>query len=362
MKRYAGYFAVVTAILLLAVSAGQGEAAVSVSPSQAAVTPGQTNTIRLQYRFSGLLDAGAVPGPYNGIADSPGGTLLGGVFAEVVFLGTISTPVIANISNGAGTASETLTLPASLIDSAIAQGIRQITYVRSFAGPSNEPTSVVNLLVAGSEAVGPLRIQRIELYFKNRRGEITVARNERGLKAFADIRYAGTGVLTGFWEVDGRRILDVNKQLLFGTNVTLATPDIPDLPTFDTGAHIVRFVVTSPAQSVATPQLLYYVTAVKELQPLRISARMEDGEGGVPAKRVFAWEKPAGIDVFFVEFAEEPGGKPVFSAFTREGSYTIPDEVVGGTFTPGKRYYWRVKGYDTNGEQVAESEPAPFVY
>jgi len=187
-------------------------------------------------------------------------------------------------------------------------------------------------------------------------------RSARSNAPFADIRFNGSGVLSGFWEVDGRRILDINRQLNFGTNVTLTTPDIPDLPTFDTGTHIVRFVITNPTPSAPLPQLLYFVTPAKELRPIRIIAREEERVGGVPAKHVFAWEKTEGIEFFLLEFSEEAGGKPVFSAFTRDGTYTLPDKIVEGIFARGKMYHWRVKGYDANEDPVAESPPASFIY
>ncbi len=359
MNRFAKHAAMVAGVLALAAGlARESRAAVNVSPSLVTVTPGRANTFTIRYQFTGLLDVGAVPPPYNGIEDSPLGTFLGPTRAS---LGTVPTAVIANIVNGSGTATESLTIPASVIDTAVRLGIRQITFERTFAGAANSPTTQVAIAIASSEAVGPLRVLRTELYFENRRGEITVHRNQRGLMAFADIRYGGSGVLTGFWEVDGRRLLDVNRQLNFGTSVTLSTPEVPDLPTFDTGAHIVRLVLTSPAPAGALPQLLYYVTAGREMRPIRIALE-EAGGGTGPARRSFSWEKPAGMDLFFLEFSEEADGKPLFSAFTREAGYTLPEKGLEEIFTPGKKYFWRVKGYDANDEQVGISEPAPFRY
>jgi len=358
MKRIAGYSLAFLGILALTgFSAPEVRAAVNVVPSQTAVMPGQATTFTIRYQFSGLQNPDA--SPYSGIEDSSVGTFYGPTRAA---LGTVTTSVIANIVNGAGVANESLTVPASLIDTAIRLGIRQVMYERVFAGATNSPTTQVGILIASSEAVGPLRIQRIELYFGNRRGETTVDRNQRGLKAFADIRYGGTGVLTGFWEVDGRRILDVNRQLTFGTNVTLSTPEIPDLPTFDTGAHFVRLVLTNPPSTAPLPQLLYYVTAAKELRSIRIVMQEGAAGSGLPSTHSFSWEKPAGMDLFFLEFSEEAGGKPLYSAFTREANYQLPEQGLEGIFTPGKRYFWRVKGYDSSDDQVGESGSAPFQY
>ena len=331
-----------------------------VIPPQTAVTPGKANTITIQYRFSGLQNPDT--SPYSGPADSTTGTFLGLTRTGPVPLGSVSTTVIATIVNGAGAVGETVTVPASVIDAAAGSGVIQILYERTFAGPTPSPTSQAIMAIASSEAVGPLRIMRIELHFENRRGETTVARNHRGLKAIADIRYGGTGVLTGFWEIDGRRILDVNRQLTFGTHVTLSTPDIPDLPTFDTGTHVVRLVLTNPPPTGPLPQLLYYVTAAKDLRSIRIAVQDGTAASGSTAARSFAWEKPPGMILFVIEFSEDAGGKPVFSAFTREAGYKLPEKGTEGIFTPGKKYYWRVKGYDASDEQVGESGAATFQF
>jgi hypothetical protein len=358
MSRFAGYSLAVLGVLALSgFPAREARAAVSVVPSQTSATSGQTKTITIQYRFTGLVDAGSLP--YTGIEESFAGTFDAPTGPN---LQIVSTALIANVVNGSGVITETLTISASLIDNAVRSGFQQILYHRTWIGAANSPTSQVSVLVASSEAVGPLRIQRIELYFGNRRGETTVNRNQRGLKAFGDIRYAGTGVLTGYWEVDGRRILDVNRQLTFGTNVTLSTPEVPDLPTFDTGAHIVRLVLTTPPPAGPLPQLLYYVTAAKELRSIRISVAEGTEGSGKAAMHSFSWEKPEGMNLFFLEFSEEQGGKPIFSAFTREASYKLPGNGLEGVFTPGKTYFWRVKGYDASDDQVGASESVSFRY
>lgn len=361
MKRFAGYRAAVPGALVLAVlalaalPAREARAAVSAVPSAIPVTGDRAVAVTITYRFSGVLGADATP--FAGPIES----LSGDFVSPLGVIGTVPTFLIANIAGGAGQVTETITIPLSVLQTLRGQGFAQMRYQRAFAGAVAPESIVIPVNVTG-EAAAAFAVKRIELYFENRRGEITVRRNQRGLKAFADIRFTGSGVLSGFWEVDGRRILDVNRQLNFGTNVTLATPDIPDLPTFDTGTHIVRFVITNPAPSGTLPQLLYFVAAAKELQPLRISAQVEEGKGGAPSKHVFAWEKPAGIDLFLLEFREEAGAKPVFSAFTREGNYMLPGKIADGIFARGKTYYWRVKGYDANEDPVAESPPGSFVY
>ncbi len=71
--------------------------------------------------------------------------------------------------------------------------------------------------------------------------------------------------------------------------------------------------------------------------------------------RIFEWERPPGVDVFLVEFGEEPRGKPLFSAFTPESPYALPAAGVEEIFAPGKTSCRRVKGCDAKDNRVGES-------
>jgi hypothetical protein len=88
---------------------------------------------------------------------------------------------------------------------------------------------------------------------------VTIEKGHKNLKAFVDISYAGSGLLEGYWEVDGRIISRVFQQLSFGGLLELQTPDIPELPTFDPGSHKIRLVITRPVQNMPTPVVIYFV-------------------------------------------------------------------------------------------------------
>ncbi len=348
------------AIVLAFLYAGSASAAVSVSPSPLFIPEGQQSVVTITYRFTGLVSR--LGGAYSGPLSSPVGEFRTG---RGILL-SVPTTVTATIQGGAGVVTETLTLPASLLDAVRRQGAVSLTYDRTFTDTPSNPFIVNTASTAvniGSEASASFAIKRIELYFDNRRGEITVGRNRKGLKAYADIRFVGSGLLSGFWEVDGRRILDVNRHLSFGTSVMLSTPDVPDLPTFDTGVHVVRFVVLNPPLPISLPQALYFVTPSEDtVRQVRIAiAAPPAGEGG-SGIRTFAWERPRGIDLFLVEFSETADGKPIFSAFAKENRYTLPSSGIEGVFTSGKRYFWRVKGYDGHENQVGASVPAEFIF
>jgi hypothetical protein len=105
----------------------------------------------------------------------------------------------------------------------------------------------------------PFRIKRLKLYFENKKEEITVKRNEKDLKAFAEIQFEGSGLIQGNWEVDGKILFYVNKFVSMGGNIIISTPDLPVLPTLEAGIHKVRFVIKN--QDILIPEIRYFVSA-----------------------------------------------------------------------------------------------------
>jgi hypothetical protein len=104
-----------------------------------------------------------------------------------------------------------------------------------------------------------LKINRINVYFSNARPDITVKRNYP-LRVFAEIGYSDIGLLEGYWEVDGEFLASVKKTLSSGDRVIIESPEIPRVPTFVSGTHKIRFVITNPVPKDPLPWAIYFVT------------------------------------------------------------------------------------------------------
>jgi hypothetical protein len=229
--------------------------------------------------------------------------------------------------------------------------------------PSLKPTSesINEVSEAGLQAAVPVfSIQRIELYFENRRPDITVQR-EYPLKAFADIKYTGSGLFQGYWEVDGKALSYVNQHIISGQIVTFESPQIPPLPTFNPGSHIVRFVVTNPSENIPIPSALYFVMpsefkgkylAVKLISP-KDKAVLEYA----PVK--FDWEGFDQNTIYSIQFFKHGESKPVFSLCVFEPLYTLTESVLKRNFISGEKYYWRIKGCSAE-SNLGESETREF--
>jgi hypothetical protein len=280
-------------------------------------------------------------------------------------IGTNAAPLTAIISNGHGTISETVNIPVRVIESAIRKGSNSFIYSRVFQSSAGEFVlmAVVDFAIT-TEAGAAFQIQRLDLYFENRRPEITIPRNYPNLRAYADIRFVGSGLLQGFWEVDGRIINRVDRHLLFGSSITVETPEIPPLPTFDNGYHSVRFVITNPVADITLPTILYFVTAGEFYwKPISITLYApENNDSPEYGPVTFSWEKINNADFFQIDFVEDPDSQTVFSAQTKSGSYDIPEMVLQKYFIRGGKYYWKVTGYNSEGIVIGESQSRSFSF
>lgn len=329
------------------------EGAVSASPSSITIPREMQSARSVTYRITGIGCPGAL-------------SSFGQFISGATPLGRVNTALSTPLTSGSGTVTETIIIPLRVVKMAQELNIHRFQFIRSFtytcaATPPPPETATIQVVLTG-EATAPFSINRLQIYFENHRAEITVKKDQPGLKAFVDIRFVGSGLLQGFWEVDGRILSRVNQNLVYGRQVTLESPDIPALPTIDTGTHIVRFMITNPTLTVTPPEAIYFVTAEEfARKPIRlISPKDKSEEDYLPV--TFKWEGRDQPTTYLTEFLEEVGQKPIFSAYTKRTSYVLPLSVLKSVFSPAKTYFWRVKGFDEDNKIVGESPEFRFTF
>lgn len=213
-------------------------------------------------------------------------------------------------------------------------------------------------------AAGPaFSINRIALYFENRRPDITVQRNQP-IKVFVDIKYSGSGLLQGYWEVDGRILSYINQHVISGNTLTIQTPQIPLMPTFDPGTHVVKFVITSPAKTVPLPSIVYFVApsdyAGKSIVIRTTSPKDKSVIEYAPV--TFEWEGFQTDASYSIQFYDSPKEeKPVFSMCVLGSSYTLSEDALKMIFVPERKYYWKIKGCSAQND-YGESHLAEFTF
>lgn len=358
MKR--AKYLMITAILLAAWAKWAG-ADVSLSPSTVNIGRGSQSTVVIKYHIenSNKTDKHTKARSSSGVFKI-GSKTLGQ-------MGDRLSGKLRNDGTGvySGTIKESLTVPQVILSKAKSLKSNQIKFIRNFSlsGGSVAPYDLtaavhINITTAGA---ADLAVKRIQLYFKNKRATISVKKRHPDLKAFADIKFEGSGLLQAYWQVDGRILSHVNRHIAKRRKLTLATPDVPALPTFSEGPHIVSLVVTRPEHRIIQPKAVYYVHPGLHRQKEKIRLiRPSDHLNIAYETARFKWKSKAKMAVYLVEFIDDQMDRPVFSAITQKSEYSLPVPVLKYYFKNGKMYFWRVKGFDRRNNLTGESPVRAF--
>ena len=296
--------------------------------------------------------------------------LPGGIVGQPYNAQLISSGGVAPITWSLSEVADTLPVGLSLSPSGLITGtptVYESTTFRVVAEDSCGVGTVVQKDLSiniATPATSELIITRLQLTFGNGRAETTVSRNQPGLRVNADIRFDGSGLLKGYWEVDGRVLSQVNQHLTYGKSIRLTSPATPFLPTFVEGSHRVRLVITSPENEIPFPEAIYYVTSEEStagLVPIRAEEPRNHAEL-VFAPQTFRWEGDSKATVFLIEFFEKEGDDPVAAAYTKATAYDLPASILAKDFESGKVYLWRVKSYDSEGNPVGASALSSFLF
>jgi hypothetical protein len=335
----------------LQVSSAQAPLTVRPVPAEFNVPRNRSSLVSIQYLFTG-------PGP----ATLPLNSASGRFLAAGREVGRSNQPLSTTLSNGSGQAQENLQIPVAVVQASVAAGTNRFTYVREFSAAGLAATSQVSFLITGRGAAD-FAPQRIQLYFENRRAEITVPKNQPGLRAYAELIYVGEGLLRGFWEVDGRVLARVERNLDPSGRVLLTTPEQPPLPTYDVGSHRLRFIITSPFSAIDQPTSIYFVTADEYAggTSIRLNAPAPNARQIFRPAR-FEWQPVTGAAAYLLSFRRPGDLEPRFSAYTREPGYSLPAAVLSRRFDRNRNYQWQVIAFDAENQVIGSSDTRVFTF
>lgn len=205
-------------------------------------------------------------------------------------------------------------------------------------------------------------LDRLQLFFDNRLPKITVARNKTNLRAHASIRYSGSGLFQATWEVDGRIIERIDRHLLDGGTLQLSTPEYVQLPTFISGPHTVRLVVTAPSISpAALPKAVYFVTEQGVVSSkLELIAPANNSVTSAAENLDFRWFSIPQSPKYLLKIFDNNTAESVFSAYANQQKYTFKKPLIENFLREDKRYRWQVSALDSGGKIISSSEKNTF--
>ncbi|NPA95212.1 MAG: S8 family serine peptidase [Thermodesulfobacteria bacterium] len=318
---------------------------VIVTPNHVTIPRGLPSQMELVYSFSGDHDI------------TTDLTSSGGSFkAAGRDIGSVSKALYAHVVGGRASVREVVMIPVSVLKRAEKLGTTRFFYTRRFSNTQFDLTANVEIIIT-TEAAAPFSISRLQLYFENNRAEITIGKGQPSPKLFAEIRYTGTGLLKGYWEVDGRPLSTVFRHINYGRSIVLQLPATTPLPTFEPGVHRVRFVILSPKFDFELPQAVYFVRAKSyNVESIRLVRPLNGGSTTLPGL-TFQW-KPLGggnLYAYLIEFRESERSKPLYSAYVKTNHYKVPAKIAVRYFSSINKVLWQVKGFSKRGELIGKS-------
>ncbi len=384
------------AALALLPSHGWGAISVagsSVQPASITIPLGQPTTITVTW----IVNSSPAPASTYSASSSFGQFLAPN--KAIAPLATINTALnsVVNLPvgfTGSGTAiiTETVAVPAEVSVRAIRAGASNIVYARTFSdGSTTTGTLQANIIVGGSN-LATFGVSRVALTF-NDGAVVRVVPAKSSLGAVADVTYAGSGVLRGFWEVADPastsgtpffRLLQAVTQGVGGSG--RATLTSPALPTELTGLHMVRLRLTDPAPAFDPPVLYYYVGEAKPGTPLSFTPMAvlnPPDHAYLDRQTQFAWQPVKDARVYKIEIFANPdaganalpdlGGAPAsgdplliqraLSLPARAGMLVVAPRTQTtlsaptlAKLQPRRSYFWRVQTIGRDGALLGEAQ------
>jgi len=203
-----------------------------------------------------------------------------------------------------------------------------------------------------------VNLEIAEITLDNGKYYKVIPKNSKDIRAQLRMKMRGTGVVSGYWIVDGQPYQFFNETVYQGQIRTIITPEVPGLPVFDPGMHTVTAQLTRPAGEVVFPTLRYFVlpydNQIATLTP-RDGAIIKEDEVAE-----FAWESALGGSYYQIAFAES-----LFPLMRNEETLKwldCPDRLRftpdAGTWNGLRRnqwVFWKVRAMDSGKSVVAES-------
>lgn len=204
-----------------------------------------------------------------------------------------------------------------------------------------------------------VNLEIAEISLDNGKYYKVIPKNSKNIKAQLKMKMRGTGIVSGYWIVDGQPYQFFNETAYQGQIKTIFTQDIPGLPAFDPGMHTIAMQLTRPAtESVIFPTLRYFVLPyenVIEILTPRDGAIIKEDE-----VTNFSWQNILGGSYYQIAFANS-----LFPLLQNDSGLKwldCPDGLgfiaYADTWKSIKRNqwtYWKVRAMDSSKNILAES-------
>jgi len=234
-------------------------------------------------------------------------------------------------------------------------GVYRVTAVDENGEGEKKYEVVIRILGATDE----VNLEIAEIRLDNGKYYKVIAKNSKDIKAVLKMKLRGTGIISGYWTLDGVPFEFINEVAVQGELKKIYTKDIPGLPTIDPGIHRISLKLTRPSTELIFPTLKYYVL------PYENRVEIISPPDGFVAKEKeipeFTWKEPAGGVKYKIAFANY-----LYKFIYNKEKINWIDTALDRKFKPGNELwkgikrnswsYWKVQALDSNGAVIAESD------
>lgn len=278
--------------------------------------------------------------------------------------------------------TDSITVPAYVIDKALASGFATITYTRTFTGNLTQldASGTVQITSSGSG----FTIARTNLSFDDGNLTRSVMTNAM-LKASLEMEVVGTGLFRGIWEVSEsptgnnslyRALHTESHYLLADKRIVFHSPP---LPTQRQGVHKLRFRMLQPVEAVsdAIQYIVGGATGKESLANGSLTIITPANRSRVPVSSPFKWIAVTGAEYYQLDFfsLKIPANYDIRTT-AQSGNYISQGAIeqhVSGILLKGKNlettitrlagtqlkqgipYVWQITALDGSGKVLAVS-------
>ncbi len=216
----------------------------------------------------------------------------------------------------------------------------------------------VNIIVRGIDDIVNIKIAEIKLdngkYYK------VIPKNSKNIRAVLRMKMGGTGIVSGYWIVDGNPYEFFNEVVHQGELKEIFTKRMPGLPVLESGIHTITLKLTKPVEVPITfPVLKYFVLPYEnKVEILSPNDGCVTKEKDVPE---FSWKEPKGGSKYKIAFSNYL--YPILYNTNRLKWIDVnvklnykPEPDVWKGIKRNRWTYWKVKALDSNKNVIAESD------
>ncbi len=266
--------------------------------------------------------------------------------------------------------NDTITLNATQLKAIASSPAGRVQIVRTFTDTQTNLSANIAVSATGVNTQA-LEVSRIDLSFSNN-ARTEVINQGSTLQAIAEVSFTSSGILRGEWRLidpttsygsQTGRVLQVIRQPLVSSGQGRTRIVSPQLPTDQSGLHLVAFFVEQDDNPIDIPILRYFVIDTEDEQELDtqpMTSFAPQDNALLDAETVFSWAAVVDAVAYQVEIFEQQATQPLTGKLVPTPILQIKLSAMSlDWLEPGGQYLWRVKALGLGGKVLAVSPKKP---